>query len=217
MKPLIDIYRNDLAQAPDKYTSYFPVYEQFFSKYRNQNITFIEVGVQKGGSLDMWRKYFGSPAKIIGIDIDPRVVEHQRNDLQIIIGDQSDPVFWKKCLPEIGTIDIFLDDGGHTMAQQKNTLLSVWPYIANGGVYMCEDTHTSYFHSWGNGLNKNWTMMEFTKSLTDMVNVMHWEDPYPDTNILNMFKDIGSVHYYNSMIVLTKGQPAWERPNPVHY
>lgn len=216
MKSLIDIYQNDLHPPPDKYTSYFPVYEQFFSKFREKEMTFVEVGVQRGGSLNMWRKYFGASAKIIGIDIDKNVLAHQREDLQIVIGDQADPNFWKQFLSTVDKIDIFLDDGGHTMVQQKNTLLSVWPKIADGGVYLCEDTHTSYFNWCGNGLNKDWTMMEYSKNMVDMVNIMHWDEPHKDPSMSNMFQDVGSVHYYNSMIVMTKGQPKWERPHPFY-
>ena len=129
MKSLIDIYQNDLHPPPDKYTSYFPVYEQFFSKFREKEMTFVEVGVQRGGSLNMWRKYFGASAKIIGIDIDKNVLAHQREDLQIVIGDQADPNFWKQFLTTVDKIDIFLDDGGHTMVQQKNTLTYLLDYV----------------------------------------------------------------------------------------
>ena len=54
-----------------KHSSYFEVYDELFSKYRNKEITFVEIGVLNGGSLFMWRNFFGSRAKIIGIDLNP--------------------------------------------------------------------------------------------------------------------------------------------------
>ena len=44
------------------------IYENLFHKYIDKKITFVEVGVAKGGSLFMWRDYFGNKAKIIGVD-----------------------------------------------------------------------------------------------------------------------------------------------------
>ena len=55
-----------------KSVHYFPVYEKWFSPYRGKDIVFVEVGVQHGGSVQMWKNYFGKDAKIIGVDIDPR-------------------------------------------------------------------------------------------------------------------------------------------------
>lgn len=213
MKTLLEIFENDLTSNCDKYLPYFPVYEQFFSKYRNQNLTFIEVGVQDGGSLQMWRKYFGDTARIIGIDVDEDVLTRKKENVEIFIGDQEDPAFWAGFLPNIGTIDVFLDDGGHTMNQQINTLDSVWEKIAIGGVYMIEDTHTSYYNDWNNGLYRPHTIMEYTKKIIDMVNINHWQEHPSDPKVFK-FIDLASVSYYNSMIVLTKGQQPWVRPNP---
>jgi len=56
----------------DKWAHYFPIYEQWFSPYRGKDIVFVEVGVQNGGSAQMWKHYFGKQAHIIGIDIDER-------------------------------------------------------------------------------------------------------------------------------------------------
>ena len=54
-----------------KCTHYFPVYERLFQGWQNKSLVFLEIGVSEGGSLKMWHKYFGSSAKIIGIDINP--------------------------------------------------------------------------------------------------------------------------------------------------
>ena len=41
-----------------KWSSYFQVYENIFSEYRNKKITFVEIGVANGGSLFIWKKFF---------------------------------------------------------------------------------------------------------------------------------------------------------------
>jgi hypothetical protein len=214
MKTLTEIFQNDLTLHCDKYESYLPIYEQYFEKYRDRHINFVEVGIQGGGSMEMWKKYFGDKAKIIGVDIDPAVYERQTPGTDIAIGNQEDISWWNRILPKIGPIHAFVDDGGHHMKQQINTLIAVWPKIVSGGVYICEDTHTSYWTEWGNGVNKEWTMIEFVKKILDMVNFVHW-DQYPEElGILSKFQDVGTVCFYNSMVVITKGQPEWIRAKP---
>lgn len=58
--------------CPDKWAHYFPIYERHFSWYVNKSLTFLEIGVARGGSLQMWQRYFGPLAKIVGIDIQER-------------------------------------------------------------------------------------------------------------------------------------------------
>ena len=81
-------------RAIDKWMHYFPVYEKWFSPYRGKDIVFVEVGVQNGGSAQMWKNYFGKDAKIIGIDINPKCKELEEEGISIEIGSQSDEKFW---------------------------------------------------------------------------------------------------------------------------
>ena len=129
----------------DKWTQYFRVYEQWFSPYRGKDIVFVEIGVQNGGSAQMWRHYFGKDAKIIGVDIDPRCKELETDGITVEIGSQEDPNFWAAFREKYPRVDILLDDGGHTMNQQIVTFKEMFPHIRDGGLYMCEDCHTSYW------------------------------------------------------------------------
>jgi hypothetical protein len=211
MQSLREIFNTNLTLKSDKWVSYFDVYETYFSKYRNTDFTFVEVGVSGGGSMQMWREYFGNQAKIVGIDIDPATKELPLPSQDIIIGDQSSIRFWDETLPSIGTIDAFLDDGGHTMVQQINTLVKVWPFIIDGGVYICEDTHTSYWLEYGGGHKRHGSIIEYTKDLIDLVNLEGNPGVLPTESLLNNFPDVRSVHYYHSMIVLIKGKTPLER------
>jgi 23S rRNA U2552 (ribose-2'-O)-methylase RlmE/FtsJ len=101
-----------------KWQKYFDVYDIIFKKFRKKKITFVEVGVLNGGSLEIWKKYFHPKSRIIGIDLNPKCKKFQKSGIEIIIGDQSDENFWNKFYKKVGKIDILLDDGGHTNKQQ---------------------------------------------------------------------------------------------------
>ena len=71
----------------DKWHHYFEVYERHLARLRSANPTVLEIGVQQGGSMEMWRQYFGGSARIFGIDIDPAAIRHQ----DIAIGQDIEP------------------------------------------------------------------------------------------------------------------------------
>jgi hypothetical protein len=101
-----------------KYDSYFTVYDRLFSPYRGRPIVFVEVGVLSGGSLFMWRDYFGDKARIIGVDLNPDATKWREHGFEIHIGDQSQESFWSDFFAAVGPVDIMIDDGGHRNHQQ---------------------------------------------------------------------------------------------------
>jgi len=150
-----------------KHDSYFHVYDYLFRKYKNKNITFVEVGILQGGSLFMWRKFFGPKARIIGIDLNEKAKKWSEYGFEIYIGSQSDEAFWQEIRHEIGPIDILLDDGGHTYDQQIITFESMIDNINDGGLLVVEDTHTSYMSGFG---PKQFTFTNFCKEMLDNIN-----------------------------------------------
>jgi len=132
-----------------KHTTYFHIYDTLLKKYCGQTITFVEIGVLNGGSLFMWREFFGPQARIIGIDLNPGAKKWEEFGFEIYIGSQQDPSFWDEFLSKVGKIDIVLDDGGHAYLQQIVTVESLLGSISDGGVLVVEDTHTSYMDSFG--------------------------------------------------------------------
>jgi hypothetical protein len=151
-----------------KHNTYFDSYDHFFSKYRNQNITFVEIGVLGGGSLFMWRDYFGPEARIIGVDLNPNAKKWEENGFEIYIGSQSDIKFWENFTREVGLIDAVLDDGGHTYEQQIITTECLLSAMNDGGIIVVEDTHTSYMEGFG---PKSKSFIEYTKISIDKVNM----------------------------------------------
>ena len=130
-----------------KWVHYFPVYEKHFSAYRGKDIVFVEIGVLYGGSLQMWKNYFGKNAKIIGIDINPQCKQFEEEQISIEIGNQGDENFWAAFKEKYPRVDILLDDGSHFTNHQILTFKQMFPHIKEGGLYMCEDCHTSYWEN----------------------------------------------------------------------
>jgi hypothetical protein len=204
MTTIRQIFDNDLTLICDKWEPYFDVYETFFSKFKNTSPTFVEVGVYHGGSIEMWTKYFDTNAKIYGVDISPLV--DKVDGATIVLGDQNDREFWKNFLDQTGEIDIFLDDGSHVMEHQITTFMSVWPKIKNGGVYMCEDTHTSYWkNKYNGGFKKPGSFIEFCKDLIDGLHAEHLrKGSKVNAEILELVRDIRFISFFNSQIVMVK-------------
>ena len=89
---------NETKNSSLKSDNYFEIYEKNLGKFIGKEITFVEIGVLNGGSLQMWKKYFGKKAKIIGIDINPECKKFEDDQIKIFIGDQSSEDFWKRIL-----------------------------------------------------------------------------------------------------------------------
>ena len=206
MSGLRDIFYT-VPKSSDKWDRYFDVYDRHLEKYRGHDITFVEVGVQNGGSIDMWSKYFGPNSRIFGIDVDPKCAELQYDNpnVKILIGDQASPDFWKSALEEIGNIDVFVDDGGHYMDQQIVTFESVFPVINPEGTFICEDCHTSYWPGNGGGYKDPRSFIEYSKDFIDLINY-NWMETGKE-NIRMKYRianDLSGVFFYDSMVVFEK-------------
>ena len=134
-KKLIELF-NESKYRSIKWEKYFSIYEKLFNDYKNKGITFVEIGILDGGSLEIWKKYFGDSSRIIGIDNNPKCKKFQNENYEIFIGSQSDPSFWEKFYNEVGNVDIILDDGGHTNDQQIISLVNSIKNINDGGLHV---------------------------------------------------------------------------------
>ena len=204
---LFQIYKN-LKRESLKCDTYFQVYEEMFNKYVGKKMTFVEVGVLQGGSLFMWREYFGKDARIIGIDLHPNAKELEKHGFEIYIGSQSDKNFWRNFYTKVGKIDILLDDGGHVNDQQIVTLSESVNNINDDGIIMTEDVHTSYFKKFGNP--SKYSYINYSKYLIDVVN-----SRFPETEIKkNNFRNkIYSISFYESIVAIKINSKKSIQPN----
>ncbi len=211
MNDLEKHFNENTGSLIHKWKHYFEIYDRHFSRFRGTDVHIVEFGVSQGGSLQMWKQYFGPKAKIFGIDINEHCKKLEEEQIEMFIGDQEDRTFLKSLAAKIPRIDILIDDGGHTMAQQINTYEELFSYIDKNGVYLCEDLHTSYWPEWGGGYKKPGTFIEYSKDFIDYINAWHSVQE-SKLSVTELTKSIHSLHYYDSILVIEK------RPveQPVH-
>jgi hypothetical protein len=165
-------------------------------------VVVLEIGVSQGGSLQMWKNYFGEKAKIFGIDIDPRCKALEEENIQILTGSQSDRKFLREVKQHIPPIDILVDDGGHMMIQQIVSFEELFPHIKDDGIYLCEDLHTSYWLNWGGGHKRRGTFIEYSKNFIDYLNA--WHSRQRSLRVNDFTQSVDSITYYDGVIVIEK-------------
>jgi hypothetical protein len=131
-------FEHHTGRRVDKWRHYFEIYDKHFARFRSEDVRILEIGVDHGGSLQLWKKYFGLNAQIVGLDIDPACAEYAEDQIEIRIGNQSDVALLKS----LGAFDIVIDDGSHRTQDQEASLEALWPQVR--GVYLIEDCHQSY-------------------------------------------------------------------------
>lgn len=203
MSNLRNYFDNNPGRLLWKWHHYFEIYERHFARFRNTEVHVMEIGVFHGGSMQMWKEYFGPRAHIYGVDIDPQVRQFEEDRVQIFIGDQANRDFLRQLKQAVPRIDVFIDDGGHTMKQQIVTFQEMFLHIDPDGVYLIEDLHTSYWKQFGGGFRKPGTFIEFSKLLIDQLHAWHSEGP--ETFRVDRFtRSAHSMHYYDSVLVVEK-------------
>lgn len=205
MKTLRQLFDEHDGHLIRKWVHYLDIYERHFQRFRNRQPVVLEIGTYQGGSLQLWRKYFGEDATIIGVDINPRCAEFAGPNTQIFIGDQADRTFLRNLRSKIPPVDILIDDGGHRMEQQMVTFDELFGQVKAGGIYLCEDLHTSYWPGFDpqSGYQRRGSFIEFSKHLIDQLNA--WHSREPNRLAVNDFtRSAHSLTYYNSMLVIEK-------------
>ena len=201
MKKLIEIAQK--YQSTKSYMKYFELYEIFLNKYQNSNIKILEIGVFNGDSLKIWREYFTN-AIICGFDIDDKKISIPGVD--ILIGDQTDPIFLSSLLNKYKNFDIIIDDGSHVSKHIIKSFDFLFNYLNLGGLYIIEDLQTSYFPRYGGSrvnLNKKNTSINFIKKLLDSVNYENYDRPFYKKNKYDGL--IKSVNMYQNIAFIEKG------------
>jgi len=196
-------FLNHKGRTIHKWKHYFPVYEAHFSRYVNRPLTLLEIGCGEGGSLQMWKRFFGPHAQIVGIDIRPECAEFEEDQIAVRIGDQSDPAFLASIIAEFGKPDIVLDDGSHIMEHVVASFSFLYPHTAQNGLYMVEDLHTAYWDEYGGGLRRPGSFIEMCKHLLDELNADWSRGALPPTSFTSATQ---SMHFYDSVAVFERGR-----------
>ena len=186
-----------------KWSHYFEIYDRHFARFRGRPVRMMEIGVGEGGSLEMWRSYFGRDAEIIGVDCNEQCRRLEEDGFRIEIGDQKDRGFLRRLAAKYAPLDIIVDDGGHRMEQQVASFQELFFHLQESGIYLCEDLHTNYWPEYGGGLRAPKTFLEMTKGLIDSLNAWHSRDAA--AHPVNEFtRRAWSIHYYDSVVVVER-------------
>ena len=200
--PLWKYFLSNRGREIHKWHHYFNIYHHHFRRFRNLPVTVLEIGVAQGGSLQMWKDYFGPKARIFGADIKPRCRECEEEQIRVFIGDQSNRKFLRDVREKIGKIDILIDDGGHRGPQQVITFEELYPAINANGIYLIEDLQTSYSESHlGKDQGQN-SFIEYAKGLIDQLNA--WPSRGAELTPSDFTKSAVGLHFYLNVFVIEK-------------
>jgi cephalosporin hydroxylase len=94
-------FLNNSHKRLHKWVHYFDIYERHLARFRGKAPVMIEIGVAGGGSLAMWKEYFGPGSHIIGIDHNPQCKAHEDDGIEVFIGSQDDPAMINEIFFEI--------------------------------------------------------------------------------------------------------------------
>lgn len=198
-----------------KWRHYFDIYDRYLGPLRGKANVYLELGVERGGSLDLMREYLGQQARIVGVDIDPACRDLERFGHEIHIGSLSDRGFLQALCSRLDPLDIVLDDGGHTPDQQITAFYALFPKLRDGGVYLVEDMHANLWAS-HQASRYGITFFDLAKALADKPTYRHLDprsfgvfgqgNSEPDTPTGNFATEqIRAVHFHDSIIVFEKG------------
>ena len=220
MKKYSEIWSQPRKLKSDKWEHYFDIYDHCLSRFYDKKISFLEIGIQNGGSIEVAQKLFDPKSSLSGLDIDPRCsdISNILKDIKIYIGSQVDEQLLNKIATDHNkNFDVIIDDGSHIQSHMIFTFTRMFQFINDGGIYLIEDTHTNYSPShqesfFGIGL------YDYFKGLSERLNLDYMDpasrqrykiprnrrDKRDYHNDINHF--IFSIEFFDSIIAIRKKQ-----------
>lgn len=189
-----------------KWHHYLEVYDRHLSRYRGKPVRVLELGIYQGGSLQMWRRYFGPDAVIHGLDINGACKQIEEPGITVHLGSQADVPLLRRIAEAMGGIDVVIDDAGHVSPEQILSFEALYPLMAADGVYIVEDVHASYWPELGGGLRARGAFMEYAKHLLDRLNARYVLDPDPFSRDPGFADATQAIAFYDSMVVFERRQ-----------
>ncbi|MBB3542445.1 glycosyltransferase [Rhizobium sp. BK399] len=219
MNPLEELYSTHQGKLSDKWQIYLREYDRLFGEFRFQDINLLEIGVQNGGSLEIWGQYFASAKKIVGCDINEacRALNYDDPRISLVIGDATEENIYQEITNISDAFDVIVDDGSHTSGDIIKTFFRYFSRLKEGGIYVVEDLHCSYWSDFEGGLYHPFSSISFFKRLVDIANYEHWgvdrkrngyvagiADHYGIRVDEEILSHVHSVEFINSICVVRK-------------
>jgi hypothetical protein len=209
------VYRNSLQKigectGSDKVYghNFISIYETYFKSLRKEKLNILEIGIggyedpfAGGESLLMWSEYFNK-SNIIGADLFNKDIPLPKN-VQTIKLDQSKTLEIENLGKKHGMFDIIIDDGSHISSHIINSFEILWKYLNHKGIYVVEDTQTSYWSKYGGYDKVNpKRATSYFQYLTDGLNYTEFlENNYIPNDIEKQLK---YIHFYHNIIFIGK-------------
>lgn len=221
MKTLLDLYKSHTGKVSDKWSLYLHEYDRLFAPYREQAISMLEIGIQNGGSVEIWSQYFPNARKFVGCDINPDCnnLNFEDSRITVIVGDATTAQTRERILQKSLSFDLIIDDGSHTSGDIVKSFLQYFPMLRDGGLFVVEDLHCSYWEEYEGGLFYPYSSLSFFKLLVDIVNHEHWGTPRARAQLIEGFSkrfkldiaedvlaQIASIEFINSVCVVKKSE-----------
>jgi hypothetical protein len=188
--------------------NYIPIYESYFQGIRTKKLNILEIGIggyedpySGGESLLMWSEYFKN-SSIIGADLFKKKLNLSTN-IKTVELDQSDLKQIEDLGKKHGMFDIIIDDGSHISSHIINTFEILWKYLNNKGIYVIEDTQTSYWSKFGGYDEPNSKRAtSYFQNLTDGLNYIEFLDKDYQPSEIQKYLDY--IHFYHNIIFIGK-------------
>lgn len=228
---LLSLARSHRGKFSDKWSSYLAAYDRMLAEYKHRNIRLLEIGVQNGGSLEIWARYFAAATHLIGCDINPAcaALEYEDARIGLVIGDANTDAVQAQILARCPQFDVIIDDGSHTSPDIVKSFARYFSTLSTGGLFIIEDMHCSYWQEFDGGLYHPTSSMAFLKRLTDVMNHEHWGLATTRAEFLDDFARqygiafdddlltcIHSIEFINSVCVIRKSYPVESRLGARH-
>ena len=200
---LVDLFQTHSGLPTEKFLHHLEAYDHFFSKFQGQDVGVLEIGIRDGGSLQLWRKYFGPAARIYGLDIQDRTYLKDKVDAEIFVGDQGNVEVIRELIPKTKPLHIVIDDGSHNSQDQITSFKEIFPFLEDGGLYIVEDIHTSYRENYGGGFLDQRSFVEHLKSIIDFIH----RSEFPGREAVKGADHLFAIHIYPSLAIIEKRDP----------
>lgn len=219
MNKYSDEFYSQTEKVSDKWSSYLDIYDREFERLKDSPVSILEIRVQNGGHLEILSRFFKNASAIVGCDVDERCKELVFSDsrISVVVADADSDDAQSQIFSKSVNFDVVIDDGSHMQWHIVRNFLRYFPWVKDGGIYIVEDLHTSYWQSYQGGLFNPYSGIGFFKRLVDVINQEHWHGSVTlndflrrqanhfqvsiDTTIL---ESIRSIKFANSMCLIER-------------
>lgn len=218
---LKDLTARHQGKILDKWSSYLEIYDEIFAPNRDEPVRLLEIGVQNGGSLDLWAGYFRNASEIIGCEIDAKraSLSFANPSIRLVIGDACQDPTVSEVLKNGSGLDVIIDDGSHRPGEVIAAFSKYFAHLKPGGLYLIEDLHSSYWRDYDGELDHPHSAISFLKLLVDVIHFDHWHMDAARADVLRKIEkrhrvefsnadlaEISSIHFHNSLCIIRKSK-----------